>query len=311
MVYSSSAMHAYIARDDTLAIVGPQIFWARARAPGDGRRHAHRLPLAAARVGRRATSSRSSCSSSCCCRVAQSASSAARPAGCCRPAAGDPPGRDRQARAGRVPGPLDRRARARAISGFRSGTVPFLLIAVPVIALVFKEPDLGTTVRHRADRVHDVLRRRREPVAARRAGLVGVAGRARSWACATTRSSASGRSSIRGPTRSGTGFHTDPGPARARARRGLRHRPRREQARRRRCTCRNAWNDFIFAIIGEEFGFIGAGLVIGLFLLLAYAGIRMALGRPTRSARCWPPASPPGCASRRSSTSPSWWRCCR
>src|SRR5262245_54565650 len=27
MVFSSSAMHAYIERDDTLAIVGPQIFW--------------------------------------------------------------------------------------------------------------------------------------------------------------------------------------------------------------------------------------------------------------------------------------------
>jgi cell division protein FtsW (lipid II flippase) len=42
----------------------------------------------------------------------------------------------------------------------------------------------------------------------------------------------------------------------------------------------NAWNDFIFAIIGEEFGFIGAGLVIGLFVLLAYAGIRTALRAP-------------------------------
>src|SRR4029453_10675395 len=42
----------------------------------------------------------------------------------------------------------------------------------------------------------------------------------------------------------------------------------------------NAWNDFIFAIIGEEFGFVGAGLVIGMFALLAYAGIRTALRAP-------------------------------
>jgi cell division protein FtsW len=42
----------------------------------------------------------------------------------------------------------------------------------------------------------------------------------------------------------------------------------------------NAWNDFIFAIIGEEFGFVGAGLVIALFLLLAYAGVRTALRAP-------------------------------
>jgi cell division protein FtsW len=42
----------------------------------------------------------------------------------------------------------------------------------------------------------------------------------------------------------------------------------------------NAWNDYIFAIIGEEFGFVGAGLVVGLFVLLAYAGIRTALRAP-------------------------------
>ena len=32
------------------------------------------------------------------------------------------------------------------VGRFWAGTVPFLLIAVPVIALVFKEPDLGTTI---------------------------------------------------------------------------------------------------------------------------------------------------------------------
>jgi cell division protein FtsW len=42
----------------------------------------------------------------------------------------------------------------------------------------------------------------------------------------------------------------------------------------------NAWNDFIYAIIGEEFGFVGAGIVIVLFILLAYAGIRTALRAP-------------------------------
>ena len=42
----------------------------------------------------------------------------------------------------------------------------------------------------------------------------------------------------------------------------------------------NAFNDFIFAIIGEEFGLVGAGLVIVLFLAIAYLGIRTALGAP-------------------------------
>jgi cell division protein FtsW len=42
----------------------------------------------------------------------------------------------------------------------------------------------------------------------------------------------------------------------------------------------NAENDFIFAIIGEEFGLLGGAIVIGLFLALGYAGIRTALGAP-------------------------------
>jgi cell division protein FtsW len=42
----------------------------------------------------------------------------------------------------------------------------------------------------------------------------------------------------------------------------------------------NASNDFIFAIIGEEFGLIGASLVILLFLVIAYQGVKTALAAP-------------------------------
>ncbi|WP_028477579.1 putative lipid II flippase FtsW [Nocardia sp. CNY236] len=38
----------------------------------------------------------------------------------------------------------------------------------------------------------------------------------------------------------------------------------------------NAHNDFIFAIIGEELGFLGCALVIGLFALFVYVGLRIA-----------------------------------
>ena len=38
----------------------------------------------------------------------------------------------------------------------------------------------------------------------------------------------------------------------------------------------NAHNDFIFAIIGEELGFIGAGSLLCLFGLFAYTGMRIA-----------------------------------
>jgi cell division protein FtsW len=42
----------------------------------------------------------------------------------------------------------------------------------------------------------------------------------------------------------------------------------------------NAANDFIFAVIGEEFGLLGGLIVIALFILVAYRGIRIALGAP-------------------------------
>jgi cell division protein FtsW len=41
----------------------------------------------------------------------------------------------------------------------------------------------------------------------------------------------------------------------------------------------NASNDFIFAIIGEQLGFVGAAAVLALFGLLAYTGIRIAARR--------------------------------
>ena len=47
----------------------------------------------------------------------------------------------------------------------------------------------------------------------------------------------------------------------------------------------NAHTDFIFAIIGEETGFVGASLVIGLFALFGFFGVRVALRAPDRFGR--------------------------
>ncbi len=65
-----------------------------------------------------------------------------------------------------------------------------------------------------------------------------------------------------------------PGAGRSRRRRARREPPG------RRLFLPNASNDFIFAIIGEEFGLLGGLLVIGLFLVFGYLGIRTALGAP-------------------------------
>jgi cell division protein FtsW len=43
-----------------------------------------------------------------------------------------------------------------------------------------------------------------------------------------------------------------------------------------------AHSDFIFAIIGEELGLVGAAVVVGLFVLLAIIGVRIALHAPDR-----------------------------
>ena len=42
----------------------------------------------------------------------------------------------------------------------------------------------------------------------------------------------------------------------------------------------NAQNDFVFAVVGQEIGFIGSIALIGLYVLFAYRGIRIALSAP-------------------------------
>jgi cell division protein FtsW len=44
----------------------------------------------------------------------------------------------------------------------------------------------------------------------------------------------------------------------------------------------NAHTDFIFAIIGEELGLIGAAVVVGLFVVFAWLGVRASMRAPDR-----------------------------
>ena len=60
-----------------------------------------------------------------------------------------------------------------------------------------------------------------------------------------------------------------------------------------------AHTDGIFAIIGEEAGFVGAIVVVGLFAYLVFRGFRVALNRATTSAPTSPWASRSGLPSRR------------
>ena len=168
--------------------------------------------------------------------------------------------------------------RGTKIGGLWTGTLPFLIIAGPVIALVFREPDLGTTMVIAltaftmffvagANTLHvgSLL-----GLAGSAAILVGLAGyqmdRIRAWLDPWKYADTIGYHTVQGLLALGMGGLFGSGLGESRMAGGL--------------FVPNAFNDFIFAIIGEEFGLLGAGVVIALFLLLAYAGIRVALGAP-------------------------------
>ncbi len=168
--------------------------------------------------------------------------------------------------------------RGTKVSGFWRGTVPFLVIAGPVIALVFKEPDLGTTIVITltsfviwfvagANLLHLGSLFGMAGMAAIFVGLQGYQlDRIRAWLNPWEYADTIGYHTVQGLLALGMGGVFGSGLGESRMAGGL--------------FVPNAFNDFIFAIIGEEFGLLGAGVVIALFVLLAYAGIRVALSAP-------------------------------
>jgi cell division protein FtsW len=281
MVYSSSAMFAYTSRDDTLAIVGPQIFWG-----GLGLL----VMVAVMRIDYRwlRLVSVPAYIVALVLLVLVFVPSLGRVVG----------GSARWLVLGPLPAVHPAEVaklglivylshwlanKGALVKGFRSGMVPFLIIAIPVIALVFKEPDLGTTI----------------VIAMTAFTMFFVAG-ASLWqlgAMAGAGALGLGVLSVLGVGLKayqldriktfvdpwadplGAGFHTIQGLL-ALGLGGILGTGLGESKLAGGLYLPNAWNDFIFAIIGEEFGFLGAGLVIALFVLLAYAGIRTALRAP-------------------------------
>jgi len=168
--------------------------------------------------------------------------------------------------------------RGSAVHGFWSGTVPFLVITAPVVALVLLEPDMGTSsvlaataftmfFLAGANVLHLVAM-----VAASVPVVVALfmqgyqMDRITAWLNPWD-------------DRSGMGFHSRQGYL-ALALGGLLGAGLGESRLAGGLFLPNASNDFIFAIIGEEFGLLGAGLVIVLFLAFGYLGIRTSLGAP-------------------------------
>ncbi len=164
--------------------------------------------------------------------------------------------------------------RGTKIHGFWSGTVPFLIILAPVAFLVFREPDLGTTTVLTltgfmmffvagANLLHLTVLFSGAVMGALFLGLRGYQmERIRIWLNPWV-------------DELGAGFHTVQGllalGAGGIAGRGLGQ---------SMVSVPNAFNDFIFAEVGQEFGLVGAVIVIALFAGLAYSGARVALAAP-------------------------------
>ena len=168
--------------------------------------------------------------------------------------------------------------RGTKISGLWTGTIPFLIIVVPFVALVFKEPDLGTTMvigltafvmfyLAGANLLHVGAM---IVLALGALVAVGLRGyqfeRIQAWLNPWADPMGKGFHTIQGLLALGLGGILGAGLGESRLAGGL--------------FLPNASNDYIFAIIGEEFGLVGATMVIGLFVVLAYSGIRVALAAP-------------------------------
>ncbi len=166
--------------------------------------------------------------------------------------------------------------RGNSVGGVFTGTLPFLFIAGCVIAMVALEPDLGTTgvITLTAFTMYFVAGGSLWQLAVIiPAGMLAVwvyvtnsayqLERWRTfldpWATART----TGFQTVQGLLALGMGGTFGQGLGHTRQPGGL--------------SLPNAENDFVFAMVGQELGLVGATLVIVLFLFLAWRGIRVAL----------------------------------
>jgi len=167
--------------------------------------------------------------------------------------------------------------RGAAVAGLRSGLLPFAVIVAPFVVLVFKSPDIGSAG------VMGLTAATMLFVAganlAYLGGLLAAAGgaallllrgyqleRLQSFADPFADPLGSGYHAVQGLLALGLGGILGAGLGERAAAGGI--------------ILPNAHNDYIFAVIGEEFGFLGAAAVIATFCLLAYRGMRVALAAP-------------------------------
>ena len=170
-------------------------------------------------------------------------------------------------------------SRGQRMSSVVHGTLPFLLLAVPMVVLVLREPDLGTAG------VLTLTALTLFFVAGANlwqffllvpAGAAAIAFVVFSHSYQLQRvltfldpwkdAHGDGFHTVQGLLSLGLGGLIGEGLGPSRGAAGL--------------ALPNASNDFIFAVIGQQFGLLGGLLVIGLFVILAWQGARVALRAP-------------------------------
>jgi cell division protein FtsW len=164
------------------------------------------------------------------------------------------------------------------VRSFWRGLLPFLAIYVPLVLLVVVEPDLGTASVLALTGLLMIFVAGANLVHLTALAGLGVSGvtvfmlhgyqleRVKSWLNLWQDTSGVGYHAVQGLLALGLGGLFGAGLGQSQVAGGI--------------ALPNASNDFIFAVIGEEFGLVGAAIVIGLFVILAYQGIRISLAAP-------------------------------
>jgi cell division protein FtsW len=163
------------------------------------------------------------------------------------------------------------------IRSIRGGLIPFVVIVAPFLVMIFKSPDLGSTAVLGLTVMVMLF-----VAGGSLLGIVALGGGAALAASMLLKDYQIERlQSFQDPFQFAltTGFHSVQGLL-ALGLGGLFGAGLGDRAAAGGIVLPNAHNDYIFAVVGQEFGFVGAALVVIAFVLLAWRGMRISLAAP-------------------------------
>ena len=167
--------------------------------------------------------------------------------------------------------------RGAAVGSIRGGLLPFVVIVAPFLVMIFKSPDLGSTFVLGVTVVVMLF-----VAGGNLPGVLAIGGGAVAAAALLLKGYQVERlQAFENPFQNAltTGFHSVQGLL-ALGLGGLFGAGLGDRAAAGGIILPNAHNDYIFAVIGQEFGFIGGTLVVVAFMLLAWRGMRISLAAP-------------------------------